>query len=83
MKYTDSDPTPRDSRCVSGVSPWNLYLFLAFLFFYLKGRVTGWGIFHLLVYFPNAYNSGGWTTLKPGAWNSNWVSHVGRRGPVT
>lgn len=34
-------------------------------------------IFHLLVPSKNAHNSWLWIQLKPGAWNSFWISSVG------
>lgn len=40
-------------------------------------------IFHLLVCCLNACGSLGWAWLRPGAWDSIWVSHIAGRDPST
>lgn len=49
-----------------------------YIYFYLSKRQNDEKreIFCLLVHCPKAHFSWGWAKLKPGTWNSFWISHM-------
>lgn len=52
------------------------------IFIYLKFAPTErvWGMFHLLIHFPNSWNNHIWARQNLQSQNSNEVSHVGAKG---
>lgn len=59
------------------------YLFVWKAVLHREREETETQIFHLLVHSPDGHNDQAWARLKPGTWNSMWISNVGGRDPST